>query len=85
MDNLIRSRNGATSKSEKIAEFFFLVYAPVDKNNFSESKYEPRFKLLEIRENEAEVLRNRYEVSKSKWEEAKALLVMNDHKALAND
>ncbi len=55
------------------------------KNNFSESKYEPRFKLLEIREKEAEVLRNRYEVSQAKWEEAKALLIMDDLKALASD
>jgi len=47
------------------------------KENFSESKYEPRFKLLEIRESEVEVLRNRYEVSKSKWEEAKSLLLMD--------
>jgi hypothetical protein len=55
------------------------------KENFSESKYEPRFKLLEIRENEVEVLRNRYEVTKSKWQEAKSLLVMDNGQALARD
>ena len=55
------------------------------KENFSESKYEPRFKLLEIRENEVEVLRNRYEVSKSRWQEAKSLLVMDNGQALARD
>jgi hypothetical protein len=55
------------------------------KENFSESKYEPRFKLLEIRENEVEVLRNRYEVTKSKWQEAKSLLVMDNGQGLARD
>jgi len=55
------------------------------KENLSESKYEHRFKLLEIREKEAEVLRNRYEVSKSKWQEAKSLLVMDNDQTLVRD
>lgn len=78
----LKSTLTATTKKRDLVRASLVQAA---KNNFSESKYEPRFKLLEIRENEAEVLSNRYEVSKSKWEEAKALLVMNDHKALAND
>ena len=77
-------KNTYADTSKKRADVRALL-VQATKENFSESKYEPRFKLLEIRENEVEVLRSRYEVSKSKWEEAKSLLVMDNDQALARD
>ena len=85
LTQVITSLKNTYSKTSKKRDQICELLVNAAKNNFSESKYEPRFKLLEIREKEAEVLRSRYEVSKSKWEEAKSLLVMDNDQALARD
>ena len=50
----------------------------IAKATSSESKSDPRFQLLEKREREALGLRERYESTLSKWQEAKLLVTLDD-------
>lgn len=49
----------------------------IAKATSSESKVNPRFQLLEMREQEVKNLQNRYQLELSKWKEAKLLLAVN--------
>jgi hypothetical protein len=50
----------------------------IAKATSSESKSNPRFQLLEKREQEVFILQNRYQLTLSKWQEAKLLLAVDN-------
>jgi len=72
------SLNEAYSETLKRRDEVRARLVTIAKATSSESKSNPRFQLLEKREQEVFILQNRYQSTLSKWEEAKLLLAVDN-------
>ena len=78
LTTVITSLKDAYSKTSMRRNEVRARLVTIAKATSSESKSDPRFQLLEKREREVLSLRERYESTLSKWQEAKLLVTLDD-------